>query len=112
MFILRNCSKEVRIVLSIVTGDASLCTVADHDSPEVFGDASDGLHGVGAGGPQHPHRGPEPGVVLGLDDVDEPLHDHVRLALAVVDAQHQLVVGQDAGVIIDILHCHLCNCGQ
>ena len=56
-------------------------------SPEVLADPRDGLHRVGARRAEHPHRGPEPGVVLGLDDVDEPLHHHVRLALAVIDAQ-------------------------
>ena len=49
------------------------------------------LHGVRARWAEHPHCGPEPRVVLGLDDVDEPLHHHVRLALAVVDAQNQFI---------------------
>ena len=109
LFVLRDGSEEVRIVLSVVAGDASLGTVADDHCPEVFGHPCYGLHCIRAGWTKHAHRGPEPGVVLGLDDVDEPLHHHVSLALAVVDAEDESVVGEKTLVSVDIIHCHVSN---
>ena len=49
---------------------------------------------------------PEPSRVFILDEVNELLHDDVRLALPVLDVEHQLVAGQDVGGVVDVLHRH------
>ena len=55
----------------------------------MFGDSCDWLNGVGAGWAEDPDGGAELGGVLVLDEVDEPLHDYVRLAGSILDVQHQ-----------------------
>ena len=55
---------------------------------------------------QNTHCSPEPGPVSGLDEVNESLHDDIRLALPVLDVQQKLVAGKDAGVVVDMIHRH------
>ena len=109
LFVLSNGPEEVWIIFSVITGDAALSAVTNHNSSEMFGHSGNGLHGVGAGGAQHAHRGPEPCVVLGLDNVNEPLHNNVSLTLSIIDTQNQFVVGQNIFVCIDIFNSHLSN---
>ena len=54
----------------------------------------------------HTNGGGKPRYFLGLDEVNELLHDDVRLALPVLDVETELVVGQHALVSIDIVHGH------
>ena len=44
--------------------------------------------------------------VSALDEVNKFLHDDVSLALTILDVQDQPVAGQDAGVVVDVLHRH------
>ena len=55
---------------------------------------------------QNSNCSPEPGRVFILDEVNELLHDDVRLALPVLDVEHELVAGEDVGVVVDVLHRH------
>ena len=55
LFVLGDGAEEVWVVLPVVAGDAALGAVADHHGAEVLAHPGDGLHGVGAGGAQHPH---------------------------------------------------------
>ena len=48
----------------------------------------------------------EPVRVICLDEVNKFLHDHRGLTLSVLNVQHESVLGQDVGVVVDILHGH------
>ena len=48
------------------------------------------------------------GLVIPVrDDLDEPLHDDVRRALAVQGVQVELIVGQDADVLVHVVFSKL-----
>ena len=44
--------------------------------------------------------------VFVLDEVNELLHDHVGLALPVLDVEHEPVPGQDVRVVVDVVDRH------
>ena len=58
------------------------------------------------------HSPSEPAPISGLDEVDESLHDDVRLALSVLDVQQELEAGEDVGVVVDVVHRHDGNRAQ
>ena len=61
---------------------------------------------------EDPECGLEPGDGSILNNVDEFLHDDVRLALAVIDRETELEVRAELGAVVHILHRQPSNCSH
>ena len=55
---------------------------------------------------QNTNSPPESGRIFIFYEVNELLHDDICLALPVLYVQHELVPGQDVGVLVDVVHGH------
>lgn len=100
LLVLADRAEEVRILASIIE-TRPFGTVADHHCLIVFRNTDKRFHGLRASRSQNADQ------LLVMDDVvDEGLHHHVRLALAVVSQQIEGVVPEDGLVHVDRIPGH------